>query len=332
MFDRYSDFHKLSRAVAWLLRFKSYCLHRFLHRNGSVNTDRLSVQEIDKASSVIISCIQRSIFDHEIKSLLKHGYVSKSSSLSKLNPIFDGQLHRVGGRLKDAKLPDESIHPTILPRHHVVTTMIVRDFHNSNGHVGCRHTLSGLRHKFWIVRGIPACKSVISKCFQCRRRRQQPMRQRMSDLPIERLTPDLPPFSFVGVDYFGPFIVESRRTRVKRYGCILTCMTSRAVHIEVAHTLDTDSFLCAVSRFIARRGKPKKFFSDNGTNLVAGDRELKQSLIQFNQERLNRRFTQKGIEWHFIPPSASHMGGVWERMIRSVREILRALIKQQQFK
>ena len=109
-------------------------------------------------------------------------------------------------------------------------------------------------------------------------------------------------------------------------------MTSRAVHIEVAHTLDTDSFLCAVSRFIARRGKPKKFFSDNGTNLVAGDRELKQSLIQFNQERLNRRFTQKGIEWHFIPPSASHMGGVWERMIRSVREILRALIKQQQFK
>ena len=163
MFDRYSDFHKLSRAVAWLLRFKSYCLHRFLHRNGSVNTDRLSVQEIDKASSAIISCIQRSIFDHEIKSLLKHGYVSKSSSLSKLNPIFDGQLLRVGGRLKDAKLPDESIHPTILPRHHVVTTMIVRDFHNSNGHVGCRHTLSGLRHKFWIVRGIQACKSVISR-------------------------------------------------------------------------------------------------------------------------------------------------------------------------
>ena len=329
MFARFSDWYKLSRAVAWLLRFKTYCVHKFLHRNDSVNTDRLSTLEIDKAKTATISYVQHRTFDNEVKGLRKGCNVSKSSKLFKLNPVFDGQLLRVGGRIKNAKLPEDSRHQIILPQRHVVTSMVIRDFHNSNGHVGPRHTLSGLRHKYWIVNGIQACKSLISKCFPCRRRRQLPMQQQMADLPAERLTPDLPPFSNVGVDYFGPFLVQSRRTRVKRYGCIFTCMSSRAVHIEVTHSLDTDSFLCAVSRFMSRRGKPKKFFSDNGTNFVAGEKELRQSLMQFNQNRLNRSLNQKGIEWHFMPPSASHMGGVWERMIRSVRDILKAIVKQQ---
>ena len=141
--------------------------------------------------------------------------------------------------------------------------MVIIDFRNSNGHVGPRHTLSVLRRKYWIVNGIQACKSIVNKSFQCRRRRQLSMRQQMLDFPVERLTPDQPPFTFVGVDYFGLFMVKSRRSRVKRYICIFTCMTTRTIHIEVTHTLDTDSFLCAVSRFMARRVRPQKFFSDN---------------------------------------------------------------------
>ena len=91
----------------------------------------------------------------------------------------------------------------------------------------------------------------------------------MADLPESRVLPDKPPFTSVGVDYFGPFQVRCGRSLVKRYGVIFTCLAIRAVHLEVVHCLDTDSFLLALRRFIARRGQVKEIFSDNRTTLPA---------------------------------------------------------------
>ena len=65
----------------------------------------------------------------------------------------------------------------------------------------------------------------------------------MADLPKERLTSGDPPFTYVGVDYFGPFYVRQGRSNVKRYGCLFTCLVIRVVHIEVVNSIDTDSFL-----------------------------------------------------------------------------------------
>ncbi len=76
----------------------------------------------------------------------------------------------------------------------------------------------------------------------------------MADLPESRVLPEKPPFTSVGVDYFEPFQVRRGRCIVKRYGVIFTCLAIRAVHIEEAHSLDTDSFLLALRRFIANRG------------------------------------------------------------------------------
>ena len=90
----------------------------------------------------------------------------------------------------------------------------------------------------------------------------------MADLPSGRLQVNKPPFSHVGVDYFGPFLVAQGRSKAKRYGCIFTCLTVRAVHLDISHNLTTDSFINALRRFIARRGPPEQFYSDNGTNLL----------------------------------------------------------------
>ena len=87
----------------------------------------------------------------------------------------------------------------------------------------------------------------------------------MSDLPQERLLPDLPPFTNTGVDYFGPLEIKRGRAVVKRWGVIFTCMTSRAVHIEVANSLDTSSCINALRRFISSRRQVKRLRSDNGT-------------------------------------------------------------------
>lgn len=151
----------------------------------------------------------------------------------------------------------------------------------------------------------------------------------MADLPEERLVPDKPPFTTVGVDCFGPFQVRRCRSLVKRYVVIFTCLTIRAVHIEVAHSLDTDSFLLALRRFIARRGQVEEIRSDNGTNFTSGERELRESIQAWNHDKINEAMLQKNIKWSFNPPYGSHHGGVWERCIRSVRRILRALLQEQ---
>jgi len=79
----------------------------------------------------------------------------------------------------------------------------------------------------------------------------------MADLPEDRLTPT-PPFTYVGVDYFGPNLTKEGREEPKRYVALFTCLVSRAIHIEVAHFLDTDSFLHALHRFSARRGQVRE--------------------------------------------------------------------------
>ena len=151
----------------------------------------------------------------------------------------------------------------------------------------------------------------------------------MADLPEDRVRPDRPPFTSVGLDFFGPFQVRRGRSLVKRYGVIFTCLAIRAVHIEVAFSLDTDSFLLALRRFIARRGQVKEIYSDNGTNFTSGERELRDAISEWNQEKIHNSLLQKNIKWTFSPPYGSHFGGIWERCIRTIRKILRSLLREQ---
>lgn len=136
----------------------------------------------------------------------------------------------------------------------------------------------------------------------------------MADLPLERILPDKPPFTDVGVDYFGPVVIKRGRSLVKRYGVIFTCMASRAVHLEVAFTLDTDSCIHALRRFICRQGHISSLRSDNGTNFIRAERELREALDGLNQNNIQNAMLQQGIRWNFNPPAGSHHGGVWERL------------------
>lgn len=146
--------------------------------------------------------------------------------------------------------------------------------------------------------------------------------QKMADLPLERVDAYKPPFSSTGVDCFGPFLVKQGRAEVKRYGCIFTCLATRAVHLEKLNSLDTDTFINALRRFIARRGPIESILSDQGTNFTGASAELSKSLREMSRDQINRYCVKFGIEWKFNPPGASHMGGVWERLIRSVRKVM----------
>ena len=110
---------------------------------------------------------------------------------------------------------------------------------------------------------------------------------------------------------------------------IFTCLASRAIHLEIADSLSTDSFINALRRFIARRGEVRTMKSDRGTNLVGAERELRECVDNWNVEQLVEAMRQRNIQWTFNPPSASHFGGIWERQIRTVRKVLTAVLREQ---
>lgn len=217
----------------------------------------------------------------------------------------------------------------ILPSHGLLTDMVVRHYHETEGHSGECHVLASIRRKFWIVKGMATVRRVLARCIKCKMISAKPCGQVMAPLPDVRTTVDCAPFSACGVDYFGPFEVRIGRSMWKRYGCLFTCLRTRAIHIEVAHSLSTDSFLMALMRFIGRRGVPSVIYSDNGSNFVGAESELKRTLIELDQERIQRTLVGRGIDWYFNPPSASHWGGIWERMIRTVRRIMQAVVREQ---
>ena len=154
----------------------------------------------------------------------------------------------------------------------------------------------------------------------------------MDDLPKEKLTED-PPFTYCSADYFGPCLLKEGREVLKRYGALLTYFVSRAIHIEMANSLETDSFLNTLRRFIARRGPFRKIRSDQGTNLVGAENELKLVLQEMDTDKIKGYLKRNAdadwiITWKRNPTSASHMGGVWERQIRTVRSVLSALMRE----
>lgn len=125
----------------------------------------------------------------------------------------------------------------------------------------------------------------------------------MADLLKERIIPDLPPFTNVGVDYFGPVEIRKGRTTCKRYGVIFTCLASRAVHLEVANSLKTVACINALRWFISRRGQVVHIRSDNGINFVGAERELREALAALNHEQIQGALIPAGVEWSFNPPA-----------------------------
>ncbi|XP_072168946.1 uncharacterized protein [Diadema setosum] len=318
----YSTWDKLMRSVAWLLRYKEF-LRMKVTRGKQCTRGNLTLKELRAAQMVVIRMVQRQEFPDELQGK------SSRRSLEKLAPQVVNGVLRVGGRIGKAAINFNSKHPIILPHDHHVTRLIIEHHHHLVGHSGAGMTWSSLREQYWIVKGGAAVRHVIGKCLACKRRNAKPSEQVMAELPEERVNPVRAPFTYVGVDYFGPLYVKQGRSRVKRYGCIFTCLTMRAVHIELTRSLDTDSFINALRRFISRRGAPEKLFSDNGTNFRGAEKELRKSIDGINQRKVENFLHHKSVEWTFNPPAASHMGGIWERMIRSVRRILKNMSGEQ---
>lgn len=267
------------KSVAWFLRYRENLRAVSKGEKPKKSLERtilpISVEEMRVSELEILKDIQCHHFPEEMRFLAMPGStVKKFRSLRSLDPILvDGPL-RAGGRLRWAQTSFDSRHQIICPKNDHVSNLLIKHFHLISGHSGREYGLSLLRERFWVINGSSAERRILSKCVGCRRRQAPVLEQKMADPPEDRLTPDQPPFTTVGVDCFGPFHVRRARSFVKRYGVIFTCVSIRAMHIEVAHSLETDSFLLALRRFIARKGQVKRS-SDNPSVLGIKKRFMK---------------------------------------------------------
>ena len=302
-------------------------------KKDHAETGTLSPKELMFAEIEVVKYVQRKSFatiidaltkkidnDRDVRRALKK--ITETRSLTQLCPILVNGLLRIGGRLDQAPIPFDAKHPKILPGNSSLTKLVIRHHHQKMGHSGVAQTWNSIREEYWIVKPRKTIKRELQGCIACKRFNARRNQQIMADLPPARLQADKPPFSHTGIDYFGPFLCQKGRSQVKKFGCLFTCMTTRCIHLELAEDLSTDAFINALRRFIARRREPDVFYSDNGTNLVGAYRVLKDAIDQLNQKSVEKFCVKRNITWKFNPPGASHMGGVWEILIRSVRRIL----------
>ena len=174
-----------------------------------------------------------------------------------------------------------------------------------------------------------AVRKHIFNCVPCRRLRRPVQGQKMADLPTDRLD-SAPPFSYCGVDFFGPWVVKDGWKEIKRYGSLFTCLQSRAVHIEVVTSLSTDSFINCLRIFISIRGPIRTLRCDCGTNFIGVKNELNASIKEFDEDSIRRSLLSNDcdfIDFKFNTPNASHMGGIWEPQIRTTRAVLDSLLR-----
>jgi hypothetical protein len=329
-FQRFSTFTSLVRGVAFLVHMAKSCKHTNQNRKckGWHRCDLpRTPDEIDQARNVILQATQKAAFSKELSAFQANQVVSKSSRLRKLSPIMEDNLICVGGRLKHSQVAAAEKNPIILPKDSHISLLLTRHHHEQVKHQGRHLTEGAIRAAgLWILGGKALINSVLHKCITCRKLRGKLEEQRMADLPSERLK-TCPPFTYVGLDVFGPWCVTTRRTRggqaeSKRWAIMFCCMSSRAVHLEVIESMDTSSCINALRRFFALRGPAKQLRSDCGSNFIGACKELGMD------KKVQRYLSEQGCSWEFNPPHSSHMGGSWERMIGIARRILDSMFLQ----
>ena len=326
---RFSNWRKLITVTARVRRFcqKVNVRQRAPDNENNEIVSNLSTQgslspvELQEAESLWIKEAQKSLHDR-----LSKGEFQSLSPFQDENGII-----RVGGRVSKAVVSYDCQHPVLLPREHWISVLITRQAHQF-GHNGVAATAAKTRRKYSILRVNDLAKSVKFRCVFCREMAHKLESQLMSDLPPLRLAPYTPPFHYTSCDYFGPYIVKIGRNKTtKHYGVLFTCLNTRAVHLELAVDCSTLEFLLQVlRRFLSSiRGQPAMMMSDNGTQFVGAERELREMITGWNKDELREFCAEKGMKSKFTTPAAPHHNGCAEALVKSCKKALKIAIGKQ---
>ena len=323
----FSSYNRTVRVITWFCRFLFNLRHVPAERQLS---PRLTLPERRGVELIFLKQSQSRFFKEEIVCLEKGKELPRRSTLLQQHPFLDSDgLLRVGGRLRRMELHTDRKHPTILHRMDSLTRLLVQHTHKTNLHVGPTGLMGILSINFHIIGAKALVKEVSKACVTCQKYYVRTTDQLQGQLSPHRTRP-APPFTSTGADFAGPFTLQKGHTRrpvwVKGYVCLFVCLTTRSIHLELVMDLTMESFMAALRRFVARRGKQALILTDNGTNFVGAKRELEdvQQLLSTlqSQESVSQYLTDSNIIWSHSPARSPHFGGVWETGVKQIKALL----------
>ncbi|XP_055622603.1 uncharacterized protein LOC129766160 [Toxorhynchites rutilus septentrionalis] len=329
LFTVESKFRKMQRVTALILRFINHIRPngQRQHRYGP-----FSIEELEQATLALASSVQKEAFPVDFHRLSVGQELHRKSKLIPFNVFLDTSrftVLRVGGRIRHAALPVCQKHPIVLPSDHPFTHALI---YEELIHAPPQMLLSALRRRFWVLHGRSVVRKIIRRCVICFRAKPILMQQKMGDLPRSRLEV-VYPFLNTGVDFCGPMYIRQHNKRstvtYKAYVALFVCFATKAIHMELVGDLTADAFIAALQRFVARRGKCARLFSDNGLNFVGSKNKLKELHDLFQTQKMKALrddwCEKSAIEWHLIPPRSPHFGGLWEAGVRSAKYHLKRI-------
>ncbi|XP_064647110.1 uncharacterized protein LOC135499966 [Lineus longissimus] len=329
---RFSSLGKAKRILALCLSFIQRCRNKAKGTDGPV----VNVAALEESERVLVRIVQNEAFEEEIQALKKDepNGIRRTSPLYHLDPYLDKEgIVRLGGRLRRAKISHK--HPIILPKKSQLGKLVAYHHQETCAHGGRGMTINEIRaNGYWILGIITAVSPLIHRCVRCRKARRNVETPKMADLPVDRIEAGEGPFECRALDIFGPWTIREKRSDLKRYGLMITCLAVRAVHIETLNSMTTDSFINALRRFCAIRGPCRLIRSDRGSNIAGADTELRKAWEVMDHEKIRDHLLTEGVDYHYMMPKfemsfpkSSHMNGAVERQIRTVRAILNQLLQ-----
>ena len=300
---RYSNVDKLIRVTAWVLR--AVKLFKTLGKREGNCELVLETIELSLAEETLIKNDQR-VFEGE------QNFQKKRKSLG----IFldEKGIARCSGRLKNADIPYETKHPVLLPNDSWFTKLMIWKSHERVFHNGVKETLIDFRRKFWTIKGRQLTRKLINKCVVCRKLEGLGYAiPEMAQLPEFRVKGGKS-FESVGIDFCGPLYIKTEKETMKKaYIALITCATTRMVHLELSNNLTTISLINCIKRFTARRGVPSLVISDNAKT--------------FESKLLKAYLGKMGVTWKYNLAKSPWWGGMFERLIRSTKRCLKKSLK-----
>ena len=296
-----SSYVKNMRVVAWIKRFVSNIRPHNVKQAGN-----LTVQEVTDAETTVLGIIQQEFVSQ-----------NKATKGLVIEMGKDG-LYHVKTKLTHKDDVGGFRFPVLLQSSHPMIMLLIRWYHVKYRHAGAQFLMGKLRERFWILQSRRAINRVIYKCPTCLRHSQRSFQVDPAALPSNR-TETSCAFQTTGVDLAGPLYLKHGE---KVWLVLFTCAVYRCVHLDFVTALSTEAFLRALERFINIRGRPTTMYSDNGTNFVG----LVNLFSRLNWQMIEETAHIKQIKWIFNPPSAAWWGGWWERLIRTVKDLLKRML------
>lgn len=339
---RVSSWLRVIRITVWIIRFlrnKFPLLKKcLLFRNEPlVTVGHATVAELRLAQLFWLRGIQQSAFIEEYDNLQLGSDLSKHSMIRQFQPFIDSRgVLRSQTRLSlSEKLPEETINPIILPKKNDLIARYILHLHASLGHSSPGSTLYYLRRQFRLIGGKREVDRILFLCKKINCNKPLPLSQRMAPLPTSR-TDVYKPWDNVAVDFFGPMLMRHscdkrdcpHSKEEKGYGCIFSCLSTRAIHLELVENLEVTTFLNAFSKMASRKGMPSTVWSDNAKTFKAADRELQRLHKQIDWSKVTETAAIKNIQWNYGIELSPHTNGVIERMVKVTKVALRKSLGQ----